>query len=154
MGSILSSAACAWPLYLTLCTDLVVVESDRWHKSSWARLDALLGAVWGRKPLYLLPEKYQPPVELGDGRPPSKEEDLDEDVQNDAKTCPFSFRADEPFTIDRPVSEGIGAALLKPLVERALEAEVGIAQVSRPSLAAKRLGGGWTEWPDVHIRLQ
>merc|ERR1719158_1213498 len=117
-ASLLSSATCAWPLYLTLCTDIVVVESERWHKSCWARLDAMLGAVWGRKPLYLLPEKYQVPVELGDAAPPKKEEDLDEDVQNDAKTCPFSFRADEPFTIERPTAGASGVALLEPLADR------------------------------------
>merc|ERR1719272_571470 len=44
--SMLNSATCAWPLYLTLCTDVVVVESDRWHKSCWARMDTMLGAVW------------------------------------------------------------------------------------------------------------
>lgn len=137
--SLLNSATCAWPLYLTLCTDVVVVESDRWHKSCWARLDTLLGAVWGRKPLYLLPEKYTPPVELGDANP-TKEEDLDEDVQNDAKKCPFSFRNMEPFTIDRPTDAGAGP-LLKPVADRALEAETSdTSNTQKPCLGIKRLG--------------
>mmetsp|Transcript_11238 Transcript_11238/g.18620 ORF Transcript_11238/g.18620 Transcript_11238/m.18620 type:complete len:526 (+) Transcript_11238:54-1631(+) len=137
--SLLNSATCAWPLYLTLCTDIVVVESDRWQKSHWARLDALLGAVWGRKPMYLLPEKYTPPLELGDSKP-TKEEDLDEDVQNDAKTCPFSFRELEPFTIERP-QEDAAAPLLKPIADRALEAEgKDTMYVSKPTLGIKRLG--------------
>lgn len=140
-ASLLNSATCAWPLYLTLCTDVVAVDSDRWHKSYWARLDALLGAVWGRKPLYLLPEKYQIPVELGDAAPVSKEEDLDEDVQNDAKTCPFSFRAEEPFTVERPTEGSSGVALIASLAERGLEAEgADTKHVLKPCLAAKRLG--------------
>merc|ERR1711970_408109 len=101
---------------------IIVVDSDRWHKSCWTRLDALLGAVWAKKPLYLLPEKYEPPVELGDAAPPVKEEDLDEDVQNDAKSCPFSFREMEPFPIDRPTTGASGIALLSGLADRALEA--------------------------------
>merc|ERR1712139_647646 len=138
--SVLNSAACAWPLYLTLRTDVVIVDSDRWQKSCWARLDPMVGAVWGRKPLYLLPEKYQPPVELGDGSTSTKNmEDLDEDVQNDAKTCPFSFRADEPFTIDRPTEGASGVALLTPLADRALEAEgSGNVKVAKPCLGVKR----------------
>eukprot|EP00931_Biecheleriopsis_adriatica_P079862 TRINITY_DN53202_c0_g1_i1.p1 TRINITY_DN53202_c0_g1~~TRINITY_DN53202_c0_g1_i1.p1 ORF type:complete len:504 (+),score=136.99 TRINITY_DN53202_c0_g1_i1:96-1607(+) len=137
----LSSATCAWPLYLSLCTDVVALESDRWQKSCWARLDAMVGAVWAKKPLYLLPEKYQPAIEMGDAPAPKKEEDLDEDVQNDAKTCPLSFRPEEPFTIARPTEGASGIALLSSIADRALEAESeDTKKVLKPCLAARRLG--------------
>eukprot|EP00928_Gymnodinium_smaydae_P009928 TRINITY_DN13724_c0_g1_i1.p1 TRINITY_DN13724_c0_g1~~TRINITY_DN13724_c0_g1_i1.p1 ORF type:complete len:479 (-),score=122.28 TRINITY_DN13724_c0_g1_i1:126-1562(-) len=140
--TVLASSTCAWPLYMSLCTEVVVVDSERWHKSPWARMDALLGAVWARKPLYLLPEKYQPAVELGDKAPPTSAED-DEDAQENARKVPLSFRAEEPFTISRPVDcQGAGQPpLLVGLANRALEAESdATAKVQRPCLGIKRLG--------------
>jgi len=136
----LTSATCAWPLYLAMSTDVVVVESDRWRKSPWSRLDALL-AVWARKPVYVLPEKYTPAIELSDASATAST-DLDEDPQVAAKTALFSFRAEEPLTIERPTG-GVGDAdsLLRQLADRAAEAEgTGCAKVQCPTLAVRRLG--------------
>ncbi|CAK0843093.1 unnamed protein product [Prorocentrum cordatum] len=140
--SALAAATCAWPLYVSLCTDVVCLDSERWKKSAWARLDALL-AVWARRPLYLLPEKYEPPIELGDvGGSQSAGAD-DEDAQEAAKSTPLTFRQEEPLTIGRP-TEGLGTVppLLKALEDRAAEAEAsgGAAKVQRPTLAVRRLG--------------
>merc|ERR1719291_65136 len=140
--SSLAAATCAWPLYVSLCTDVVCLDSERWKKSAWTRLDALL-AVWARRPLYLLPEKYAPPIELGDvGGPQSAGAD-DEDAQEAAKSTPLTFRQEEPLTISRP-TEGLGTVppLLKALEGRAAEAETsgGAAKVQCPTLAARRLG--------------
>jgi len=131
--SLLTSAACAWPLYVCLSTDMVVLESDRWQKSSWARLDALM-AVWARKPIYILPEKYQPAIEL---------QDASGDTQAASQDVPLSLRPEEPFTIDRP-SESAAAAgsveVMKALIDKAAEAEGGgDAKVLKPSLAVRRL---------------
>ena len=64
---------------MELCTDMVLLASERWQKSPWAvfsdiavilsrgaqwkmskprqaRMDALM-AVWAKTPMYLLPEK-------------------------------------------------------------------------------------------------
>merc|ERR1719291_1217948 len=133
--TVLSSATCAWPLYLSLCTDVVVVQSDRWEKSLWTRLDALMGAVWAKKTLYLLPDKYEAPVELamaGSSAPASTEEDS-------AKESLLSHRPDEPFTIGRPTEGSSQPPLLAQLAARALEAEkpLGTASVARPTLAIK-----------------
>lgn len=134
----LNAATCAWPLYVALCSEVVALESSRWHASPWARMDALM-AVWARRPLYLLPEKYQPPVELPGAAPA---ESCDQENANAAKDCPLSFKADEPFTIDRPIAQGSKPSpLLDALARRAEEAEgSGVAKVQRPCLAAKRLG--------------
>merc|ERR1712129_40709 len=144
--SLLSAATCAWPLYMSLCSDIMILDSDRWHKSTWARLDALL-AVWARRPLYLLPEKYQAPVELTNaaGSVPLSE-DADDDAQNTSQSCPLSFREEEPFTISRPTdgipaNAGAAAAQLAKIAERASEAEgAGAAKVQRPALSVRRLG--------------
>jgi len=144
--SLLSAATCAWPLYMLLCSDVIVLDSDRWHKSAWARLDAVL-AVWARRPLYLLPEKYQAPMELPNaaGSAPASE-DADDDAQNTSQSCPLSFRDEEPFTISRPTdgvptNAGTAAAQLAKLAERASEAEgAGAVKVQRPALAVRRLG--------------
>mmetsp|Transcript_25445 Transcript_25445/g.57580 ORF Transcript_25445/g.57580 Transcript_25445/m.57580 type:complete len:497 (+) Transcript_25445:82-1572(+) len=135
----LNSATCAWPLYVELCTDMVILESERWQKSPWARMDALM-AVWAKTPLYLLPEKYQPAVALPDASPaaPAAAED---DAKNTAATEPLSFSPETPFTIGRPV-EGLSnpSALLLGLCDRAAEAEAsGGAKVQKPTLAVKRL---------------
>eukprot|EP00933_Yihiella_yeosuensis_P071064 TRINITY_DN7925_c0_g1_i1.p1 TRINITY_DN7925_c0_g1~~TRINITY_DN7925_c0_g1_i1.p1 ORF type:complete len:469 (-),score=104.38 TRINITY_DN7925_c0_g1_i1:438-1844(-) len=136
--SALASAACAFPLYVELCSDLVILESERWHKSPWTRLDGLL-AVWAKTPIYILPEKYQPAIELPGATPVAKA-DADEDAKSSAAAEPLSFRAEEPFTISRPL-EGLSnpSAVLQSLVERAAEAEPG-AKVQKPALAVKRLG--------------
>lgn len=127
----LAAATCAWPLYASLCTDMVVLESDRWHKSSWARLDALL-AVWARKPLYVCPEKYAPPVELHDAGEKS--------APIDTSNLPLSLREEEPLTISRP-AEGLPSPppFLVELAARAAEAEGSSSGVQRPTLAARRL---------------
>merc|ERR1712183_475733 len=140
MGA-LAAATCAWPLYMSLCTDVVVVESERWQKSCWARLDAFLGPLWARKPFYLLPEKYQPPIELSDAASPPAP-DANGDAQDAAKESPLSFRPEEPFTLSRPTSEDSDPQpLLAKIAERALEAEkaLGTATVQRPTLAIRRL---------------
>ncbi|CAK9078107.1 unnamed protein product [Durusdinium trenchii] len=33
----LNAATCAWPLYIELCSDVVLLDSERWQKSPWAR---------------------------------------------------------------------------------------------------------------------
>mmetsp|Transcript_35554 Transcript_35554/g.98407 ORF Transcript_35554/g.98407 Transcript_35554/m.98407 type:complete len:472 (-) Transcript_35554:412-1827(-) len=138
----LNAATCAWPLYLALCSDVVALESERWQRSSWARLDALM-AVWARRPLYLLPEGYKAPVELPDAGteaaavPPAAVEG------SGPQESALSFRAEEPLTISRPTDGVAGAAppLLVALADRALEAEgvPGVSKVQRPTLAARRL---------------
>lgn len=139
--SLLGAATCAWPLYVSLATEVVIVDSERWKQSPWARMDALL-AVWARKPLYLLPEKYSPPIELPGAEPVA--DNKDEDAEQSARSLPLSFRPDEPFTISRPTDgpEAVGApAVLGGLAERAFEAEgSGCAKVQCPCLAVKRLG--------------
>jgi len=132
----LAAATCAWPLFVDVCTDIILLDSDRWHKSPWCRLDALLG-VWARKPLYVLPEKYTPPVELGNAGGSQGGAD-----ENKEKDCPLSFRPQEPFTISRPVEDGSSAPvpLLGDLAKRAEEAEVGMTKVQKPALAIRRLG--------------
>lgn len=145
--SMLNSATCAWPFYAELCTEVVILESERWHKSVWARMDALTG-IWARKPLYVLPEKYNPPVELPNA--PSAEPAAaggEDDALNAAKETPLSFKPEEPFTISRPSEAGAGAGgiasnLLSALEERAyeFEAAAGGAKVQRPTLAVRRLG--------------
>merc|ERR1712232_820902 len=135
--SLLSAATCAWPLYMSLCTDVVVVQSERWEKSLWTRLDCLMGAIWAKKPLYLLPEKHEPPIELSAGATPTGPSEDDA-----AKESPLSLRPDEPFTIGRPTEGAVLPPLIADLAARALEAEkaLGIAYVARPTLAIKRLG--------------
>mmetsp|Transcript_49072 Transcript_49072/g.113715 ORF Transcript_49072/g.113715 Transcript_49072/m.113715 type:complete len:471 (+) Transcript_49072:168-1580(+) len=135
--SVLSAAACAWPLYVSLCADVIIVESERWRKSNWARVDALL-AVWARRPLYILPEKYRPPVELPDTPAVAAEGD----EQDKARQGPLSLRPEEPLTIERPQGGIAGAdVLLMGLAERAAEAEAGgSTKVQCPALAVRRLG--------------
>lgn len=140
--SLLGAATCAWPLYVSLCTEVVVVDSERWKSSAWSRLDALL-AVWARKPLYLLPEKYSPPIELPGAE--AVKADKDEDAEASARSLPLSFKPEEPLTITRP-TDGAGAAgapaVLGQLAERAYEFEAanGGAKVQCPTLAVRRLG--------------
>uniref|UniRef100_A0A7S4T1B4 Uncharacterized protein n=1 Tax=Alexandrium monilatum TaxID=311494 RepID=A0A7S4T1B4_9DINO len=141
----LAAATCAWPLYLGLCTDVVALESERWRRSAWARLDALL-AVWARRPLYLLPEGYQAPVELPGAPGPTGTGGGGEGGAGEAQeACPLSLRPEEPLTISRP-TEGVAAPppLLAALAERAAEAEAGgaagAAKVQCPTLAVRRLG--------------
>jgi len=140
--SVMSSATCAWPLYVELCTDLVILESDRWQKSPWSRMDALV-AVWARTPMYLLPEKYSPAVALPDASPAGKAASGEDDAKATSSSEPLSFRPEEPFTICRP-TEGLStpSALLVGLTDRAAEAEgaAGAAKVQKPTLAVKRLG--------------
>mmetsp|Transcript_52337 Transcript_52337/g.161829 ORF Transcript_52337/g.161829 Transcript_52337/m.161829 type:complete len:468 (-) Transcript_52337:102-1505(-) len=135
----LAAATCTWPLYVAICTEVVCLDSQRWHKSPWARLDALL-AVWSRRPLYLLPEKYQPPVELPDAAAAAAPAPAGEEPQAEPQACPLDFRPEEPLTLSRP-TEGMPSAppLLAALAERAAEAEVG-AKVQCPTLAVRRLG--------------
>jgi len=41
------SSAEAWPLYVELCSDMVLLESDRWQKSSWVpRESGDIGRTW------------------------------------------------------------------------------------------------------------
>ena len=41
------SSAEAWPLYVELCSDMVLLESDRWQKSSWVpRESGDIGRSW------------------------------------------------------------------------------------------------------------
>jgi len=142
-ASVLSSATCAWPLYVELCTDVVILESERWQKSPWSRMDALV-AVWARTPMYLLPEKYSPAVALPDASPVTgKAASGEDDAKATASSEPLSFRPEEPLTISRP-TEGLStpSALLLGLTDRAAEAEgaAGSAKVQKPTLAVKRLG--------------
>ena len=130
----MNAATCAWPLYVELCSDMVLLHSERWLKSPWARLDALL-AVWAKTPLYLLPEKYSPAVALPDGTLKEAKEEAKEAAE------PLSFGAEEPLTISRP-SEGLStpSQLLIDLAERAQEVEPpGAGKVQKPTLAVKRL---------------
>lgn len=137
--SVLSSATCAWPLYMTICTDVIIMNSERWQKSPWARLDALTGALWARKPLYLLPEKYVPPIELAGVAAPVV--GAGDGAGSAAKEEPLSFRQEEPLTVARP-TDGLSSppALLLALAARAEEAEVGAAKVQKLSLAVRSLG--------------
>jgi len=136
----LNAGTCAWPLYVELCTDMVLLASERWQKSPWARMDALM-AVWAKTPMYLLPEKYQPAVALPDASAAAPAA-AEEDAKASASTEPLSFSAEEPFTITRP-TEGLSnpSALLVGLCDRAAEAEgTGGTKVQKPTLAVKRLG--------------
>merc|ERR1712137_418490 len=135
--STLSAATCAWPLYVALCSDVIIVNSERWNASSWSRLDALL-AVWARKPLYVLPEKYQPAMEMSDT--PTACESLAGENQKEGE-MPLSFTPEEPLTIGRP-TEGLTTApkFLRELADRAAEVEgAGAAKVFRPTLAVRTL---------------
>eukprot|EP00913_Durusdinium_trenchii_P018075 g16984.t1 len=85
----LNAATCAWPLYIELCSDVVLLDSERWQKSPWTRMDALL-AVWAKTPIYVLPEKYSP---------------ADDDAKASAVSEPLSFANEEPLTISRPAED-------------------------------------------------
>lgn len=50
-----ASAACAWPLYLQLCTALVSVESEHRAAKAWCRVEQLLAGTTLSKPVYILP---------------------------------------------------------------------------------------------------
>ncbi|CAK9078159.1 unnamed protein product [Durusdinium trenchii] len=135
----LNAATCAWPLYIELCSDVVLLDSERWQKSPWTRMDALL-AVWAKTPIYVLPEKYSPAVALPDASaaPPAE----DDDAKASAVSEPLSFANEEPLTISRP-AEGLStpSPLLLGLCDRAAEGvEVqGAVKVQKPTLAVKRL---------------
>mmetsp|Transcript_55756 Transcript_55756/g.121859 ORF Transcript_55756/g.121859 Transcript_55756/m.121859 type:complete len:470 (-) Transcript_55756:86-1495(-) len=138
--SLLTAATCAWPLTVEICTDMLLLDSERWKKSPWARLDALL-AVWSRRPIYVLPEKYAPPIEMGDG---GREQGPEE---GENKQAPLSFKPEEPLTIERPIEAAAAAAapagsqeaLLAALAARAAEVEKNAANVKCPTLAVRRL---------------
>eukprot|EP00439_Symbiodinium_sp_Y106_P082178 s842_g21.t1 len=89
----LNAGTCAWPLYVELCTDMVLLASERWQKSPWARMDALM-AVWAKTPMYLLPEKYQPAVALPDASAAAPAA-AEEDAKASASTEPLSFNAED-----------------------------------------------------------
>ena len=113
---------------------MLLLHSERWLKSPWARMDALM-AVWAKTPMYLLPEKYSPAVALPDASAVEPTEDAKEAAE------PLSFAADEPLTISRP-AEGLStpSQLLLDLAERAQEVEPpGAGKVQKPTLAVKRL---------------
>eukprot|EP00747_Dinoflagellata_sp_TGD_P207273 gnl/TRDRNA2_/TRDRNA2_80854_c0_seq1.p1 gnl/TRDRNA2_/TRDRNA2_80854_c0~~gnl/TRDRNA2_/TRDRNA2_80854_c0_seq1.p1 ORF type:complete len:130 (+),score=12.82 gnl/TRDRNA2_/TRDRNA2_80854_c0_seq1:59-448(+) len=99
--------------------------------------DALL-AAWLRRPQYILPEKYTPPIELGDASAPAAGNDDEED---DPGKIPLSFRPEEPLTVSRPTEGGTASAqpVLATLASRAAQAEGQGPTVQCPTIAVRRL---------------
>eukprot|EP00746_Dinoflagellata_sp_MGD_P010660 gnl/MRDRNA2_/MRDRNA2_122081_c0_seq1.p1 gnl/MRDRNA2_/MRDRNA2_122081_c0~~gnl/MRDRNA2_/MRDRNA2_122081_c0_seq1.p1 ORF type:complete len:455 (+),score=106.98 gnl/MRDRNA2_/MRDRNA2_122081_c0_seq1:60-1424(+) len=109
MPSMQASASCSWFCYHALCDYHVIVHSARWHTGAWPRLDATIAGQVLKKPLYLLPEKYEPPKTV---KPPPKQ---DEDIG----PTPLSTKPAESLAVGR-ASEGTvahGPTLIPELVQ-------------------------------------
>lgn len=108
MPSLQAAASCMWFCYHALCDYHVIVHSSRWHTGAWPRLDATIAAQVLKKPLYLLPDKYEPPKNI---KPAPKQDE-------DSGLVPLSNKPSESLAVGRP-SEGTvahGPTLIPELV--------------------------------------